>query len=353
MTLPYSTDSIAQQIQQLELPFPDFLAKSLAAFLTARKATLQQIANLIPGDADHEAKRQQLRRMLDNPQLSHDTWAKAIEKLLPKGPWRIAIDRTEWKWGNTTINLFVLAALYGNLAVPLLWLPMPEEGASDTKERIDLLRRFLRLFGTGRIRFLCADREFIGEAWVGWLLKNKVPFRIRIKACEYLTRPDGVKQRGSQWFALATCACKKRPWRLWGLSVYVGSLRLRSGELLIVISNERGTPLEDYRLRWKIESMFQAFKGRGFDMESSRVLDPVRLSAFFGFLSFALVWCLRVGIWLCRVEPRDPKKHGRDAQSVFRRGLDLLQQLLAPLCGRRCSCCFAQVVGLLSPESLR
>ena len=68
---------------------------------------------------------------------------------------------------------------------------MPDPGASDTGERIALVTRFLALFGVGNIRFVTADREFIGGVWVGWLLAQKVPFRIRIKAGEYLSHEDG------------------------------------------------------------------------------------------------------------------------------------------------------------------
>ena len=93
--------------------------------------------------------------------------------------------------------------------------------------------------------------------------------------------------------------------------------------------------------------MFQAFKGRGFEMQSSRLVEPVRLCAFFGFLSLALAWCLRVGQFLCRVDPLPLRKSGHPSQRVFRRGLDRLQQLLAALSGRPCGCCFGQAIGAL------
>lgn len=347
MTQTYSTQTIAKELQTLQLPFPDFLARALTALLTARKATLQQIANLLPGSTDTEAKRQELRRFLDQPALGNGAWARAIDKLLPKGAWTLAMDRTEWKLGKASINLLVLSVVFAGCAVPLIWIVMPEPGASDTRERIDLIGRFLSLFGRGRIAFLTADREFIGQEWIGWLLKSKVPFRIRIKAGEFLTHPDGRRRQGKQWFHFGSCRCKKRPWHLWGLPVFVGGKRLTRGDFLIVISNQRGEPLEDYRLRWKIETLFQAFKGRGFDMECSRLVDRVRLCAFLGFLSLALGWCLRVGLFLCRIDPLPPRKNGHPGQSVFRRGLDRLQQLLAALSGRPCTCCFVQAVSAL------
>jgi hypothetical protein len=109
----------------------------------------------------------------------------------------------------------------------------------------------------GRLRFVTADREFIGQQWIGWLLDKKVPFRIRIKAGEYLLHADGTEKRGFQWFASQSCACKPRPMELWGLPVYVGGKYLHGTEYLIVISNEKGDLLEEYRLRWKVETLFQ------------------------------------------------------------------------------------------------
>jgi len=350
---PYSTDAIAQELHALQLPFPDFLARALVGLLTARKATLHQIANLLPGDASPEAKRQQMRRFLDHPARGDGRWAKAIAPLLPQVPWVLALDRTEWQVGTATVNLLVLSVVYAGCAVPLLWIVMPECGASDTTERIQLMARFLALFGASKIRFVTADREFIGAVWVGWLLAQKVPFRIRIKAGEYLLHADGREKRAREWFALRACACKPRRMGLWGLPVFVGGKRLRRNrdEFLIVISNQAGDLLEEYRQRWKIECLFQAFKGRGFDLEASRLVDAVRLSAFLGFLSLALCWCLRAGVFLARLAPQRLKKHGRAPESVFHRGLFWLQALLAPLAGRPSARGFGQVVQLLRVTS--
>lgn len=239
--------------------------------------------------------------------------------------------------------------------MPLLWTPLGKQGASDTGERIALLQQFVRLFGVNYLRFVTADREFIGRDWVAWLLSEKVPFRIRIKAGEWLLAKDGREKRAGDWFASRACPCRKRAMCLWGLSVFVGGKRLHRGrsEYLIVISNQAGDLLEDYRLRWKIETLFQAFKGRGFEMESCRLTETLRWSAFLGFLSLALAWCLRVGAFLEHLCATPVKKHGRLAVSVFRRGLNHLQELLAPLSGRACEAAFLQAVRQLRPMGLK
>ena len=181
----YSTETIANQLATLGLPFTDLLARALTALLSGRKATLHQIATLLPGPQQAqstEAKRQQLRRLLDHPALTPERWARAVASLLPKSKWVLALDRTQWKVGNKPVNLLVLAVVHAGCAVPILWNVLDKPGASDTHERKQLLQRFLALFGTQAIRFLSADREFIGRDWIAWLLSEKVPLRIRIKA---------------------------------------------------------------------------------------------------------------------------------------------------------------------------
>ena len=97
---------------------------------------------------------------------------------------------------------------------------MPDCGASDTQERQERLARFLDTFGKERARFLTADREFIGFAWIAWLQKEQIPFRIRIKAGEYLLHGNGREQKARDWFAGRGCRCKPQKMDLWGLSVY-------------------------------------------------------------------------------------------------------------------------------------
>ena len=118
---------------------------------------------------------------------------------------------------------------------------------------------------------------------------------------------------------------------------------------MIVISNGQGDLLSEYRLRWKIETLFQALKGRGFDLESCRLSQERRLSGWFGFLSLGLCWCLKVGRFLDETAPLPLKKHGRRAFSVFGRGLCELQSLLARFAGRFCQPGFLRVLQELCP----
>ena len=136
---------------------------------------------------------------------------------------------------------------------------------------------------------------------------------------------------------------------LWGRWVYGGGRHLHGAEYLIVISNARGDLLADYRRCWKIETLLQAMKGRGFELESCPLEQERRLSGWFGFLALGLCWCLKMGRYLDEVEALPLKKHGRRAVSVFVRGLCSLQSLLCCLAGRADAEGFRCAIAQLEP----
>ena len=74
----------------------------------------------------------------------------------------------------------MIAIAYKGTAIPVIWTLLPKKGMSSMDERITLMKRFIRLFGVERIKYLTADREFRGEKWIKWLIQQKISFRIRI-----------------------------------------------------------------------------------------------------------------------------------------------------------------------------
>jgi hypothetical protein len=62
-----------------------------------------------------------------------------------------------------------------------LWTLLPHRGNSSTPCRIALITRFVRLFGKDVILGVLGDREFIGQAWFGYLNNAGIPFYFRIR----------------------------------------------------------------------------------------------------------------------------------------------------------------------------
>ncbi|PTN10483.1 hypothetical protein C8N47_101132 [Mangrovibacterium marinum] len=57
---------------------------------------------------------------------------------------------------------------------PLLFRLLPKFGNSNTNERIELIQRYMHLFGHEALDCLTADREFVGERCIKYLNDNRI-----------------------------------------------------------------------------------------------------------------------------------------------------------------------------------
>lgn len=109
--------------------------------------------------------------------------------------------------------------------------------------------------------------------------------------------------------------------------------------------------LENDQERWMIETLFQALKGRGFNLEDTHLQKQERISTLFAVLTLAFCWCYNVGEWRSSVIPIKIKSHGRLAKSVFRYGVEWLRQLFNDI--RRFEikvCQFIQLIAKVKPN---
>ena len=104
--------------------------------------------------------------------------------------------------------------------------------------------------------------------------------------------------------------------------------RLLNNDFLFLIGNLPAKQLGGfYRRRWCIEVLFQTFKGRGFDLESTHLKCSQKLSKLLVFVSLAVAICVKVGEYNHKkVQKIKIKKNGRQANSFFRKGSDILRR---------------------------
>lgn len=77
----------------------------------------------------------------------------------------LVLDRTNWKFGGSNINILMLGICYKNIAIPVMFKMLDKRGNSHSEERIKLIEQYISWFGKDTIDCLLADREFIGEDW--------------------------------------------------------------------------------------------------------------------------------------------------------------------------------------------
>jgi len=75
----------------------------------------------------------------------------------------------------------MLGVVYEGVAFPLLFTKLAKRGNSNSQERLDLITRYIDLFGKSTINCIVADREFVGHKWISFLNDNKLRYHIRVR----------------------------------------------------------------------------------------------------------------------------------------------------------------------------
>ena len=310
-----------------------FLSAFLIALTQTRSVNLVRLAAVFSQRAKPASSYKRIQRFLrgfDLPLLELAHLLVRLMKLTP--PFVVIIDRTEWQFGTHWHNILTLSLASEEIAVPVLWRFLKRKGCSDDGERTALISDFLKMFAATDIRYVCADREFASRQWLEFLTREQISYRLRIKANHELTDKYGRTMKARQLLRTAPAneVVMCRRWRkLWGrYRVCVAGRKRADGELLILISNEPAPEMiGEYRRRWQIETLFGCLKSRGFDLEETHLRESERLEKLLGILALAVCWAWLAGEKLNQVKPLTIKKHGRRIKSVFRTGLDYLEQI--------------------------
>ena len=306
----------------------------IVALLKVRTVCLTKIAVAMPGRAKTDSKYKRLQRFFSGFNFSMESIAKLIVRFLPicDEKWDLSMDRTNWKLGKKNINPLVLGIVYLGVAFPIIWMTFSKRGNSNTNERIELIERFIKIFGEDKIKCLFGDREFVGGKWFAFLLDKGIHFVMRIKENFLISNARGILVPAKNLFKdlkIGEYRVLRGKRLVNGQSVYVVGALLPDGQYLILVTDlSPETALEEYKKRWGIETVFQCLKGRGFNFEDTHMTFPDRIDKLIALLAIAFSWCHSTGEWSHSQQPIKIKKHGRKAVSLFRRGLDHIARIL-------------------------
>jgi hypothetical protein len=250
-----------------------------------------------------------------------------------KGKLKVIIDRTEWKFGACWVNILSVSVAYKQMAIPLLATVTNKKGNLAAAEVVALLKRFVDLVGTKRIERIYADREFATFELFTFLLEQEIDFHIRLKS-SHKAAGRSFRQMWKELGERVKLRGKVKV-EVFGLDVFVSCVKYQKKgktEYLIVAS---GAPnkyaIEEYKTRWQIETMFGCLKSRGFNFEETHLTQPEKISKLLLLLGLAICLAMLMGEFqvevLKKVEMKI-KKNKRYAKSLFRIGLDALQNLL-------------------------
>lgn len=312
------------------------LCMLLLGMISARTVNLTHIATERPSRALVASTYRRLQRFFQHVVLPEDWAVGLVVALIGRpGQWYLCLDRTNWKIGRTDVNVLVLAVVTARFRVPLMWTLLSHSGNSTTAQRIALMKRYLARFDAATVRMLLADREFIGQEWMAFLVKQNIPFSIRLKE-EQIVRVDGRELSLRSW--LSRCKGVRGftavlPGRAGhpDLELHFGARRIRGGELLVVASSQPGSGasiLRLYRKRWFIECLFADTKTRGLNLEDTRLKLARKLSLLIAITAIAIALTCHSAARLLGQKYPARKTHGYCAKSWFRTGFDEVRRRL-------------------------
>lgn len=337
-------------IDQIKAFFPGFRRCVLKTFLllvhavvATRSCSLYKCAEVIPGDALFESRYKRLLRFVCMQEAERFCMLVGylLLSLLPEQlMYYVVIDRTNWRFGNTPINLLCLGILLkGNYYLPLLWVPLPKDGASSQTERIALLERFCKFWPAPKRCVLLADREFVGRKWIRWLSERGMSMVIRLREDIYLDEVMVSLQQAYPYQQIRSAVVARghfvAPITLAGQALYYIGLpdQDHAGEVVCLLSNSPDVAwvYQAYGRRWKIEVFFKQLKTDGFNLEDIRVVDINRVRVLMAVASFAYVLALHKGLVEAKKRPVKLKKDAKNgkswpAVSLFRLGYRWLRE---------------------------
>lgn len=308
------------------------LAEMVQALYLAKSSNLSRVARTVQHNSKIPSRYRRIQRFFKDFDFELGDCAAIVMNLFDWGNEKpyLLMDRTEWEYGKTWINILVVAVAYKRTAIPLGWVILPGRGNSSREARTRLLDAILSRVGVACFGGILADREFIGAGWFADLKERKLPFYIRVKE-----GADTVNERGQSvevgWLFHHLKPGEQlelsRRRKLYGHQLKIWGARSPvDGQLMVVVSNDNThNNIEVYLQRWDIETLFGSLKSKGFDFEATHMVNHDKISRLIFVLTLAYTLALKTGIFInqrVKVIPR--KKHGRSLYSLFRVGLDFL-----------------------------
>ena len=325
--------------KSLNLARIKFISLFICALCKVQSVCFEKLASGFENNCSSNSSLRQIQRFMADYTLDKDLIARLIFALLPhEPPYSIAMDRTNWKFGQKNINILVLAIVYKGVAFPILFKLMPKRGNSNTTERIQIIDHYIRLFGIESIHYLVADREFVGEHWIDYLNFNKIEYHIRIRDNFWVMNPKTGKQFKATW--LFSDLKLNETKFLYSIYYVNNQLCYLSGSK---IKNKEGRPefqiiisfckpeiaQKIYKERWQIETAFRAMKTSGFNIEDTHLTEIERIEKLVALVTIAFAWAYLVGIYLHeQVKPIRILNNGKRAKSFFKYALTYIATLL-------------------------
>lgn len=277
-----------------------------------------------------------LSRFLDNAALSPAVWFRPVAKqLLARAAQQtltLIVDASKVGAGQ---QLVIVALAYKKRALPLAWSWVTyAKGAIATEIQVALFKRVQGLLPAGARVILVGDAGFSSvlvlrqlETW-GWqyVLRQKGSCRLQRPAQARWERLDSLLMAAGQQVWLSGVRFTAQ-WEHVTAVLAIWQAGYERPWLLTTNVSEARPARHAYARRMWIEEMFGDWKAHGWDLETTHLRHPDRLSRLVLALALLYIWLVLGGEQLIKAGLRaEVDRSDRRDLSLFRIGLDTLQR---------------------------
>lgn len=280
----------------------NILTGFICGIIQSKQVKLADVAADIPYAGKEESKIMQLRRWLKNETVNVELfYLPFIEKLLyslSNQTLVLAIDGSTVAQGCISL---VVSVIYKGRALPLLWVTRKgKKGHFPQQMHIDLIKAVREIIPDNAEVVILGDGEFDGAQWLvelessGWkyscrtaknskCYENGEDFNLQ----DICPERGGLTEVGEVEFTDQR-TLKVRAVAYWG--------RQYEDPLYLVSNFPTGREaVHWYGKRFRIETLFSDFKGRGFHLNKSGLRDPERINRLLIAISLAYIWIVFLG----------------------------------------------------------
>jgi hypothetical protein len=314
------------------------LAYLITGIVGSKEVQLRQVANKVVYPGKETSLVERFRRFIRNQNIvvkvEFNPFVGLILSSLSQSRLVLALDST--KVGGGCICLMV-SVVYKSRALPLCWVVFKgRKGHSTAEIQLALMQSLQALLPTDQEVIILGDGEFDGSELITWFEQQMTWHYVCRTAHRMLVRYQ------DEWLALADLALVE------GREAFLTNLVFtQSGQVgplnILVIWNEKEkehwffvTNFSDpkqakkwYHKRFSIETLFSDVKGRGFQLDKTRVWKPERVNRLIFAVAIAYLFTVFLGVELIRHGPFDKLfRTDRFYHSLFQLGLSHLNHLL-------------------------
>jgi Transposase DDE domain len=168
------------------------LCMLILALFKIQNVQLPQLAISIDSEAKQESSIKRIYRFFKHQIIDQGEVVMFLKKIMKIELVTLIIDRTNWEFGKTKINVLYLAISYQHIAIPIFFKILDNKGGnSKAADRIELMEQFLKLFSSSSIKAILGDREFFDQEWIEFLHRKRIKFCFRIKSNKKVKHSNG------------------------------------------------------------------------------------------------------------------------------------------------------------------